>query len=273
MSTKPFYMDSAFEYKPSWRNTGKYGKYLQYFAEYLKYGDFRSLGVSLKYMFAHKLPETDYETNSAMGKFIVRKNTNDFQFINFAYEKAIRNYLVKQMDTFDVFIDLGACIGEYDIWLARQGKRCIAVEPISHKGLVRNIALNKVEDKITVFTCGVGHKRDKVYFEILENYIGASHINRSANKEPNVEIERVDDLLSHCNLSPSDRVIMKLDIEGMEPEAIEGAAAFILSCKDLRIIYEHFKEDNYRNDKALLAIADFSFVNLDAVNRLAIKKV
>ena len=266
-------MDSAFEYRPSWKNTGKYGKYLRYFAEYLKYGDFRSLAVSLRYMFAHKLPGADYETSSAMGKFIVRKNTNDFQFINFVYEKAIRNYLVKQMETFDVFIDLGACIGEYDIWLARHGKRCIAVEPVSYKGLERNIALNKMEDKITVFTCGVGDKKDKVYFEIVENNIGACHIDRHTGKEPNVDIERVDDLLSHCNLFPEDRVIMKLDIEGMEPEAIEGAAAFIRSCKDLRIIYEHFKEDNYRNDKALLAIANFSFASLDAVNRLAIKKV
>src|SRR6266567_403395 len=130
-------MSSAFEYKPSWKKTSKYGKYLRYFAEYLKYGDFKSLRFSLKFMFAHKLPAEDYEANSGMGRFMIRKNTNDFQFVNYAYEKAIKDYFIKNIDTFDVFIDVGACIGEYDIWLAKKGKRCIAVEPISFKGLER----------------------------------------------------------------------------------------------------------------------------------------
>src|SRR6266700_4038807 len=126
-------------------------------------------------MFTHKLTYEDYKENSGMGRFMVRKNTNDFQFINYAYEKAIKDYFIKNIDTFDVFIDVGACIGEYDIWLAKKGKRCIAVEPISFKGLERNIALNKAEDRIQVFPCGVGAKREKVYFEIVDKNIGASH--------------------------------------------------------------------------------------------------
>ena len=65
---------------------------------------------------------------------------------------------------------------------------------------------------------------------------------------------------------------MKLDVEGMEPEAIRGAKILISTYKDLRIIYEHFLEDDYRNDKSLLEISDFSFENLDTVNRLATKK-
>ncbi len=265
-------MSSPFEYKPSWKSTSKYGKYFLYFTEYLKYGDFKSLGASLRYMFAHKLPRFDYQTSSGMGKFIIRKNSQDFQFINYAYEKAIKDFFVSQIDTFDVFIDVGACIGEYDIWLARQGKRCVAIEPVSFAGLRRNIELNKVEDKIVTFQCGAGAQKERVYFEILENYLGASHFDPEADKEPNVDIEKLDDLLKRANLSDSDRIIMKLDIEGMEPQAIEGAKEFIASRKDLRIIYEHFQEDNYRNDKALLAIADFTFQNLDKVNRLAIKK-
>jgi FkbM family methyltransferase len=265
-------MNSGFEYRPSWKDPGKYGKYIQYFAEYLKYGDFKSLSVSLKYLFAHKFPRKDYETSSGMGKFLIRKNSNDFQFINYAYEKDIKDYFVKQMNTFDVFIDIGACIGEYDVWLARNGKRCIAIEPVSFNSLKRNIAMNDVQDKVTVFSCGIGAKKDRVYFEIMDNLISSSHIDREANKEPNVDIERIDDLVSQFNISPDDRVIMKLDIEGMEPEAIEGAAGFIRSRKDLRIIYEHFEGDNFRNDKALLAIGDFSFTSLDPVNRLAIKK-
>ena len=94
----------------------------------------------------------------------------------------------------------------------------------------------------------------------------------AALENRNLRYARLDEILSQANISPDDRVIMKLDIEGMEPEAIAGARSFISRQKNLRVIYEHFKEDNYRNDKALLAVCDFSFENLDEVNRFAIKK-
>ena len=233
------------------------------------------MGVALKYMFTHRLPQKDYEARSGMGKFLIRKNTIDFQFINYAYEKSIKDYLVKNLDSFDVFIDVGACIGEYDVWLAGHGKRCIAIEPVNFGSLKRNVELNKVTDKVKIFCCGVGDQKDRVYFDIpggTSGNMGAACINRASDKAPNVDIERIDDLISQCNLSPDDRIIMKLDVEGMEPEAIRGAAGFIRSCKHLRVIYEHFIEDNYRNDKALLAIGDFEFSSVDSVNRLALKK-
>ncbi|MBA4445858.1 hypothetical protein FHL01_10755, partial [Cylindrospermopsis raciborskii CS-506_C] len=116
-------MSQVEAYKPSWKNLSKYGVYIHYFVEYLKHGDLKSLGASLKYVLTHKLPQQDYTTSSGMGKFLIRKNTTDFQFINYAYEKSIKDYLRNNLNNFDVFIDLGACIGEYSIWLAKEGKR------------------------------------------------------------------------------------------------------------------------------------------------------
>ncbi len=265
-------MSEVYAYKPSWKNIGKYSVYISYFIEYLKYGDFKSLGASLKYVLTHKLPPEDYETSSGMGKFIIRKNTNDFQFINYAYEKSIKTYLQKNLDSFDVFIDLGACIGEYCIWLAKQGKFCVAVEPVNWKGLNVNVALNKLEEKIRIFPVGVGEKKEKVFFNIFEGVTSSSYMDKSSSKEPNVEIDTVDNIMQMVKLSPDARIIMKLDIEGMEPEAIKGAQQFISSCKNLRVIYEHFIEDDYKNDKALLNISGFTIQNLDNVNRIATKK-
>ena len=265
-------MADVFEYKPSWKNTSKYGIYARYFAEYLRYGDIKSLIASLRYVLTHRLPARDYETKSGMGKFLIRGNTTDFQFINYAYEKSVKDYINSQLDSFDTFIDLGACIGEYNIWLGHHGKRCIAVEPVNFKGLQRNVQLNKLEHCVQVYPCGVGAKKERVYFQILDGVTSSSHIDRSAAREPNVDIETVDNIVKMAGVAPSDRVLMKLDVEGMECEVIEGAKEFIRSATSLRIIYEHFREDNFRNDKALLALADFEFHNLDAVNRLAIKK-
>ncbi len=259
-------------YKPSWKNTGKYSIYLRYFKEYLKYGDFKSLSASLNYVFNHRLPSKDYTTRSGLGQFIIRKHTTDFQFINYAYEKAIKDYFTSHINDFDVFIDVGACIGEYDIWLAKLGKRCIAIEPVNYQAVVKNVALNKMEDKIKVFRCGIGSKKERVYFEIPDGVTSSSHIDRDTNKEPNVDIEPLDELYKQFNLSPDDRIIMKLDVEGMEAEVLEGAKEFIRSRKNISIIYEHFQEDNFKNDRVLQGICPWTISELDEVNQIAVKR-
>src|SRR5215210_6017440 len=140
----------ATPYKPSLLNFRKYAVYADYFKEYLTCRDMKSLSASLKYMLTHKLPEKDYYTSSQLGNFLIRKGTTDFQFINQAYERKIKKYIHDHIDTFDVFIDAGACIGEYCIWLAKLGKKCIAIEPINYEAIKKNISLNKLESKIKV---------------------------------------------------------------------------------------------------------------------------
>ena len=82
-------------YHPSWKNLNKYFIYLNYFWEYIKYNDFKSLRASLRYVLNNSLPQDEYETKSGMGRFSIRKNSTDFQFINYAYEKSIKDYLFK----------------------------------------------------------------------------------------------------------------------------------------------------------------------------------
>src|SRR5215469_13631420 len=106
----------AATYKPSLWKLEKYKTYFDYFKEYLVCRDFKSLGASLKYMFMHRLPVESYQTRSKMGDFVIRQQTTDFQFINYAYERRIKQYMADNIDSFDVFIDAGACIGEYCIW-------------------------------------------------------------------------------------------------------------------------------------------------------------
>lgn len=258
-------------YKPSLLKPVKYMTYINYFKEYLLCKDFKSLIASLKYVFTHKLPTRDYKTKSRMGVFLIRKETTDFQFINHAYERKIKKYMLDNMNAFDVFIDAGACIGEYCIWLANLGKKCVAIEAVNFEAIQKNVSLNNISDKVQIFACGLGNKKEKVYFNVPVGLPSSSYIDRETPKEPNVDIETLDSLYSKFNLSEDDRILMKLDVEGMEEELIEGAREFISKFKNLTLIYEHFKADNYRNDKALKALADFKFRDIDNVNRLAIK--
>jgi len=261
----------AATYRPSLWNPGKYLVYIDYFKEYLACKDFKSLSASLRYVFTHKLPGEDYQTNSRMGNFHIRKHTTDFQFINYAYERKVKEYIRDHIDTFDVFIDAGACIGEYCVWLAKMGKQCVAIEPVNAAAVQKNVALNDVGDKVQVFACGLGSKKERVTFHIPSGLPSSSYMDRDAGGEPNADIERLDDLYASFHLPEQTRILMKLDVEGMEPEVIAGAGNFIRRFPNLSFIYEHFEEDNYRNDKALLAIADFRFQDIDKVNRLAVR--
>ena len=262
----------AARYKPSLLNFGKYFTYADYFTDYIANGDFKSLGASLRYMFTHKLPGEDFRAKSRMGAFHIRKGTTDFQFINWAYERKVKKYIKDHINEFDVFIDAGACIGEYCIWLAKLGKRCVAIEPVNFEAVRRNVALNGLEGRVQVMACGLGNKKERVYFNIPSGLPSSSYMDKDSKQEPNVDIETLDSLIPQMTISPKDRVLMKMDVEGMEPELIEGAQKFIASHPNLTLIYEHFDSDDFRNDKALSAHARFEFADIDGVNRVAVKK-
>lgn len=268
---EPHMEPASAHYKPSLTNPSKYLTYINYFKEYLVCRDFKSLAASLKYVLAHKLPAEDYKASSKLGNFLIRKGTIDFQFINNAYERKVKQFIEDRLDSFDVFIDAGACIGEYCIWLAKKGKRCIAIEPVSFDAVRKNIALNNLEGKVQLFNCGLGSRKDRVYFNIPNGLPSSSYFDRESTKTPNVDIETLDSLVGKFGIGPQDRVLMKMDVEGMESELIQGARNFIAGQENLTIIYEHFEEDEFANDKALSAVAKFRFEDIDGVNRVAIK--
>ena len=268
-------MEKAFvPYKPKWSDLHRYSTFIKYLKEYVSFGDFKSVKASLQYVIANKLPKQEYITHSRMGKFWIRKGTNDFQYINYTYEKHVKKYINDNLDAFDVFIDIGACIGEYCIWLSHHGKRCIAFEPVNFKAIQKNVELNNKASQIKVFPCGLSNKREKVYFNILEDATGSSYYDRTqTNREPNVQLEAFDELFALMNIKETDRVLIKVDAEGMEAEVFQGAQQFIRRHKNLTFIYEKFQINDNRHDNALVAIADFELSDIDESNRLAVKKV
>lgn len=260
-------------YYPSWRNLSKYKQYLAYFSEYIRHNDWKSLQASLKLVLLNKPTQKGWNATSALGRFRIRAGTTDFQFINYAYEKRVRNYLKQQLDLgkLDGFIDIGACIGEYDIWLGSLGVPCVAFEPVNFKAVEENIKLNNLGNKVKLFACGLGSHQEKVNFKIMSTVTGSSYIDRDNKEGGNIPIEKLDDLLPELGFTPGSRLVVKLDVEGMETEVLEGARQFIQQTPQLRIIFERYEGDNTVNDK-LSSLADFTFERLDEFNYLAIKK-
>lgn len=248
--------------------------YTYYFWDYLKNGDVHSILASIQYVINKSSHRSDRIITSSIGTFLCRKNTNDFQFANFYYEWNVKRYILKNKLNFNVFIDGGACIGDYDILLTKNNLRCIAFEPDRRNfdTMQKNLELNHLETDIMTFCCGLGDKNQqaKILFDPINT--GASKVITEEKFDGStVEIRTFDSLLPEMNLSNEDHILFKLDVEGMEVEAIIGATEFIRLYPNITFVIEdkHTGVDPIK--ETLSQIASFEFGKVDAFNIYAKK--
>jgi FkbM family methyltransferase len=248
--------------------------YLRYLYEYLKFGDFISVVASARYVFSRKSHKSDRIISTSMGTFFCRKNTNDFQFANLAYEWNVKKYILDHRTEFSVFIDGGACTGEYCILLSKMKIRCFAFEPVKENFdvLTKNLELNKLSSQIKSLPFGLGDKNKRVNFVFNPVNTGASHIaSLKGAGDFLAEIRTFDTVLPDLGINTDDRILFKLDVEGMETEALRGAADFILDYPNITFVIEdkHSGKDSIK--EILSSMALFEFGTVDEYNIFAKK--
>jgi FkbM family methyltransferase len=120
----------------------------------------------------------------------------------------------------DLFLDVGANIGSYTILasgVCRATSWAFEPDPNTAAHLKRNISLNGLGDFTKVFECAVGDSRKQVSFTI-----GLDTINKVAESGENVRLvqqEKLDDIIG-----ANEPIMMKMDVEGYEENAIRGAS-------------------------------------------------
>ncbi len=248
--------------------------YLRYFYEYLKFGDFISIGVSFRYIVSGKSHKSDRIIRTSMGTFFCRKNTNDFQFANFAYEWNVKKYILDHYKEYTVFIDGGACTGDYCIMLANKDIRCFAFEPVPNTFdvLTKNIELNKLSVKIKAFPFGLGDKNKQLSFVFNPVNTGASHSASVQNAGDFLaEIRTFDTVLPDLRINTDDRILFKLDVEGMETDALRGATSFIQNYPNITFVIEDKHSGAGSIKETLNSFAPFEFGIIDEFNIFAKK--
>ena len=261
-------------YYPSALNLSKYWKYLQYIIQYAKFGDWKSIKTSFIYVLSGKPEPKNRYAKSKLGKFLIRKGTTDFQFINYAYEKNIRDYILKNIDCFDTYVDVGACIGEYCVWLSSLGKEVYAFEPVqaNYQGLIENVSINNQEENIKAYNVGLGKDEGMVHFDIFSTVTGSSRISEDQTKKANVKIEVLDQVLNESQIPDDRKVIIKLDVEGMEVEVLKGAKNFLKRMSFIGVIYEHSFAGADEIKSFLESTGNYTYQALDDYNTIAIRK-
>jgi FkbM family methyltransferase len=157
-------------------------------------------------------------------------------------------------------LDIGAQLGQYSLYAAKLGRKCVAVEPFydSYIRLHKSILLENMQDKFVLITNGVSDKRGefKRLKQVAQNVGGqsllgdqndySSKINETVLKNDRYIIETIlmDDLVE---VLPKDfkKVIMKIDIEGYEVKAFRKASKLFSKLNVLVVFMEWMgKNDN-----------------------------
>lgn len=141
----------------------------------------------------------------------------------------------------DVVLDLGGNIGTTALLFAQRvgpSGRVYAFEPIVHELCEKNVRRNGA-DNVTVVPCGVGDRNVRVEFEVsdfcIDSCVTGANTRATAQavaagtaklaRKVQAELVRLDDWMRTIDLSRVD--LIKMDIEGAEESAIQGARDLI----------------------------------------------
>ncbi len=160
-----------------------------------------------------------------------------------AYAKEIEDVLAAFADEPFAFVDCGANYGYFSVLLSgeRYGRHpSVAIEaaPDTYAWLARNAALN--DGRFVTLNRAVSSRSG----ETVQLY-GAKHEARSIAGEgaPVGEVETIalDDLLDRPEFAASESIVLKLDVEGAEEPALEGARRMLE--REVLLIYEEHGSD------------------------------
>ncbi len=82
----------------------------------------------------------------------------------------------------------------------------------------------------------------------------------------------LDHVYEQLELTESNRILMKIDVEGMEESVLLGASAFIKKFPNILIVMESVHSGVEKLQSVLSGIAQFEFIAVDDLN-FAAKKV
>lgn len=138
-----------------------------------------------------------------------------------------------------VFVDVGANTGYYSLLAVAAGARQVfAYEPVPsiHKIFADNIAESSMQEQITLYDLGVGEATGSFTLYLPDAGHGLIETSASLNKdfrskhsaEFNVEVTTLDLFgQSHAAELQGHQVLMKIDVETLEPQVIKGGMQFI----------------------------------------------
>ncbi|WHA42580.1 FkbM family methyltransferase [Agrobacterium larrymoorei] len=167
--------------------------------------------------------EIDKPTDLIQAKI---SSTNDF------YERPLLDIVGSITPADSVFLDVGANIGNHTLFMAAKTRaKVLSFEPNKDNfgRLIKNIELSKMTGSVEAFNVAVGKQAGVVrsIFSSQKNTGGAKVQSTNKDDELGVPLIKIDDFLKKIKLKFTGKLIIKIDVEGMEVEVIEGMTSTI----------------------------------------------
>lgn len=177
----------------------------------------------------------------------VRPTIDTLTYLVLPFEPFTRTLFKRALKHGATVLDIGAHYGYYSVIAAkrvgREG-RVYAFEPAptNFDILTRNIKLNEYTDVIEAVKKAVVEKRGKAMLSLSRHFDSTHHLHHSAgiSKHVSVECITIDEFLRGQHVD-----VIKMDIEGSEPYALEGMKRTVRRCDNL-ILFTEFAPDFLR---------------------------
>lgn len=140
-------------------------------------------------------------------------------------------------------LDVGAHVGNHALYLALAcGLHVHAFEPSPQRAiaLAGNVALNEAQDQVTVHTCALGASAGRAAWVQQQTLIVGSGP---------VDVCAVDDLLDLDDLA-----LVKIDVEGMESQALQGMVEHLARCRPVVYVEAHTEADRQAQAHVLVPL-------------------
>lgn len=195
------------------------------------------------------------------GKFHFLGDLYSYLILNPSFERPDMEYFVNQVRRYlargerILFLDIGANVGLYSVGLPiRVGGGNLTIhsfepEPRYFEFLKTNISINGIK-QVHLHNVALGVKHETV---ASKEFIWPGH----PTKMVLFRVRKLDELLTNEYVDRFDRILIKIDIEGHEEEAIRGATKFFRIPKPMLIMVEDCVRPSVRK---FMQSCGFSFV-------------
>ena len=167
-----------------------------------------------------------------------------------AYEHDMLDYIREHHSKDELALDVGAHIGNHTLYMVIAcGFRVISFEPVFYRHLDENVKLNHLEDRVQIVPCGLSdgsrYMRDTGE-RVLSNPLGPvdrseARLTDEGSVANQIAVHALDDL--NVEEQWGSVGLIKVDIEGMEPQMLKGALHTLKRCEPALYLETKTEED------------------------------
>ncbi len=181
------------------------------------------------------------------------------------YERYETALLLSQIKKDSVCVDVGANIGYYTLLMAQVAKRVYALEPEPKSLLIlrKNIEENKLKN-VVIVERAASNKEGEFFMKLGRENYGDNRIIGKKDDKNGI-------LINTCTL---DKILeneqyislIKVDVQGHEPEVVEGAKKILK--KDKPTLFLEYTPGDYK-DKKMINFLQKNYSNIFSINDFA----